>query len=50
VCILSTYVNEEWGDGEGPDSEVLSLLTCILTYISLGEVAVSGIISVVIHT
>ena len=30
VCMVCTYVCEEWGDWEGSDSESLSLLSYIL--------------------
>jgi hypothetical protein len=36
-CILCTCVSEEGGDGEGADSEALSLLSYKLRYVSLVE-------------
>ena len=36
-CILCTYVNEEGGDGEGAGSEVSSLLSYTLRYVSLTD-------------
>jgi hypothetical protein len=36
-CILCTCVSEEGGDGEGTDSEVVSLLSYTLRYVSLAE-------------
>jgi len=36
-CILCTCVNEEGGDGEGESSEVPSLLSYTLRYVSLAE-------------
>ncbi len=37
VCMMCTYVNEEGGDGEGADSEDLSLLSYTLRYVSLAD-------------
>jgi hypothetical protein len=36
-CILCPYVSEEGGDGEGPDSEVSSLLSYTRRYVSFAE-------------
>ena len=35
---LCTYVSEERGDGEDPDSEALSLMSYTLQYITLTDV------------
>jgi hypothetical protein len=37
---LCTRVSEEGGDGEGTDSEALSLMSCTLKYISLADVVI----------
>ena len=39
VCILCTYVSEDRGDGEGVDSETISLLSYTLKY-SLTDVGI----------
>ncbi len=36
-CMLCTYVSEEGDDGEGTDSEGLSLLSYTLRYVSLTD-------------
>ena len=40
VCMLCAYVSEERGDGEGPGSGALSLLSYILKYISLTDIGI----------